>query len=361
VLLSIFIVPLNKIRLNPIVIGLALIAFYSMLTSSISYYPLISFMKSISLLLLSVFLLLLKPTIQSLFPQIDAKIYLLRMFLNMSILIVLSNACYFIISPDASVLAGRFRGWFVNPNGVGAVYGIFFMPILAYEISKTKLRLTKFGLLFIFILASVELLATQSRAGIASGIISLLILILGQKKWDFRATIMSGLGIISLLIFLYDPKNNIFLRFIYRNETILQGSGRIEVWSEIWNSLSTKPIWGSGLGVSETGAELSGIAFSSIGYVIEKGNSLLAALDELGILGTGLLIIALIFPILEICWKGIIRTDNHSNLVLIAIVMAGLANSIFEAWLLSVGSIIAFSFWIFASLLFTAEIRNRGK
>lgn len=357
-LLSAYLIQKQKLARNPVALGLSLLACYSIVTSSLSYYPTVSLLKGISLLLLAGFLFFVAPAIQRLHPRMGAKEYMLRMYLHFATIIVISNAIFFLIMPSSSFLGGRFRGWFVNPNGIGAVYGIFFLPILGFEVGKHRMGFAKLRLLFIFLLAAIELLASQSRAGILAGVASLFVLVVGQKKWSWRVIITGMLGLIILAIYFDNPADNLIRRFVFRNEVTLQGSGRLPVWTETWNRILAKPLFGSGLGVANTGSDMGGLASNSQGYTIEKGNSFLGAIEELGIVGVTVLIATLLVPILRACWKGLNVVNlptGKSNLVLIAIIVAGLANAGFEAWLLSAGGFLGFSFWIFASLLLNAE------
>lgn len=357
-LLSAYLIQKQKLAQSPVALGLGLMALYAVMTSPLSYYPTVSLQKGISLLLLAGFLLFAAPAIQLLHPRMGAKKYMLRMFLCFSIIIVISNAIFFLIRPSLSFLGGRFRGWFVNPNGIGAIYGIFLLPILGFEVGKHRMGFVKLGLLLTLLIAAIELLASQSRAGILAGVVSLFTLILGQKKWPSRILMVGMLGLIILVIYLDNPANNLIRRFAYRNEVRLEGSGRLPVWIATWNRFLARPLFGSGLGVADTGSATESVAFSSGGYTIEKGNSYLGALEELGLVGVTGLIAALFTPILRACWRelnAVKLSGDKSNLVLIAIVAAGLVNAALEAWLLSVGSFPCYSFWIFASLLVNAK------
>ena len=365
VLLSAYLAQKQKLLINPVVLGLSLIALYSMMTSLASYYPSVSLLKSITLLILAGLILFLPLVIERLYPHIGIKEYILRIFLYLAIAVVISNTIYYLLRPfstvgfhsSGSLLGGRFRGWFVTPNGIGAIYGIFFLPILAFALRKYKMGYAKLGLFFVFILAAIQLVASQSRAGIMAGIASLLVLILGPRKWGSRILLVSLIVLMALVIYIPSPGDNLIQRFIYRNEIELQGSGRLPIWIATWERFLARPLFGSGLGVSETDSVMDSIAFTTGGYSIEKGNSYLAALEELGLVGVLLIVAILLAPILKACWKGfnnnnLSRSSNSSNLVIIAIVIAGLFNATFEAWLLSAGGILGFSFWIFASLLF---------
>lgn len=358
----------QKLGRNPVAIGIGLVAVYTIATSFLSYYPTISFLKSVSLLLLAGFLLVVPPTLQMLHPRVGAKGHMLRMYLHFAVVIVISNAVYYFLMPASSndfhsgtsFLAGRFRGWFMNPNGIGATYGIFFLPILWFEISRHRMGLAKLGLFLTSLLAVIQLLATQSRAGILAGVTALLVLMLGQKKWLSRTIIVAIIGFVVGVMFLATPENNLILSFMSRNRTDFQAGGRIPVWIDTWDRFLDRPIFGSGLGVANTDADVGGLTLTTGAYSIEKGNSYLGALEELGLMGVAVLTTVLLAPILRACWNGITAVNqptDESHLVLIAIVAAGLVNAMFEAWLLSAGSFLGFSFWVFGALLLYEEAK----
>jgi O-antigen ligase len=358
VLLSGYLLRGQKLRATPVSTGLVLVALYAMATSFQSYFPSISFQKAISLLLFAGFLFFVPAAIQKFHPGLGTRKYVVRMYAWIAIATVLSNAVFVLIKPSAAFLAGRYRGWFVNPNAIGAVYGMFFIPVLAAEIGKHRRGLTRLASTCVFSLAAVGLLATQSRAGIAAGIISLAVLILPKRGLGIWVLVVGMTGIVILALFIGVPTSDIVHRLVYRNEVMLEGSGRFPVWAEIWRRFLDKPFLGSGLGVSETGLTPRVVEFSSAGYTIEKGNSYLGLLEELGAIGATVFIVALLVPILRACVRRLIRATSMTgkeDLCLVAVVMGGLANAIFEAWLLSVGSILGFSFWLFAALLMSQE------
>jgi O-antigen ligase len=246
----------------------------------------------------------------------------------------------------------------MNPNGVGALYGMFFIPVLAFEFISSKPGLTKFAILIVLILALIECIASQSRAGLLAGFTSLFILVLLRKKFQARVIIILSVVLISGGIIGSNPSNNLFRRFIYRNEQTLLGSGRLPVWIDTWGRFLEHPILGSGLGVSNTGLAPVDVAFTTAGYTIEKGNSYLGMLEELGIVGSLIFIGALIIPLFIYSWTYINSSDpidTGTTQVLISIMVAGLVNAMFEAWILSAGSVLCYTYWLFMTLLFASN------
>ncbi len=363
--LSAHVIRRKRLGRNPVAVGMGLLALYTMVTSFLSYYPTVSFLKSISLLLLAGFLLVVPPTLQLLYPDTKPKEHILRIYLYFAVAIVLSNCFWYFLRPGSSLasdglfsgeafLGDRFRGWFLNPNSVGLIYGVFFLPILWFEAGKHRMGPTKIGVILILLVAVVQLLASQSRAGTAAGIVSLFALVFGHRKWPSRVAIVVIMGLAVLVMFIGNPDDNLIIRFVTRGEAVIPGSGRFEVWTNTWNRLLDRPFLGTGLGVADTDATAGGLVFSTGTYTIEKGNSYLGALEELGLIGSAIMLTALLAPILKACWREITTESplaDSSMLLLTAIVLAGLVNAGFEAWLLSVGSFPTLSFWFFASLL----------
>lgn len=347
---------------NRIAIGLFLLSIYSIATSFLSYHQMISALKSISLLLLAGFLFFVPAAIQMIHPEIGTRAYILRMYLYYGMGIVITNGIYFFVDPSSSneYFSGssfyneRFRGYFVNPNDLAAFYGIYFVPIFWFRIEKHKMGMEKLGFLLLFSLAVIQLIATQSRAGILACIVALCIFILGKLKGFFRAMIIFIIAIVFAGVYLENPNDNFIRNFIFRNEIYFDGSGRFPVWAETLDKIMEKPVFGGGLGVSGTQQKEERLLFSSDTYTIQKGNSYLGALEELGLVGNAILFGALLIPILRLSWKGLLSDklkNDKKNLIIIAVVAGGLVNAMFEAWLLSVGNFLAFSFWMFASLL----------
>jgi O-antigen ligase len=354
--ISLIVLKRSRFKISPIVVGLGLLACYSMLTAVISYYPAISFLKGISLLLLSFFLATVIPAVQVTHPNADVREYFLKMFLTFAIIIILSNVVFVVVMPTRSFLADRFRGWFTNPNGIGASYGMFLLPVLAYKWVKCKPQAAKFALLVVLIIGVIELLLSRSRAGILCGFTSLGVFFLTQRNLHGRfGWILTSILILGIVI-ASNPSNNLLRQFIYRNEDTLLGSGRLPVWINTWNRFLQHSIWGSGLGVSDTGLQSLGVVFTTLGYSIEKGNSYLGILEELGTVGSLIFVGFLILPLLKISCRNFITSNKtEASQVLISIMVAGLVNGLFEAWMLSAGSILCFAYWLLATLLFTTD------
>jgi O-antigen ligase len=288
--------------------------------------------------------------------------YFLRLYLLLAVGNVLSNAIYYILNPTSSnsyfsgtaLYNGRFRGWGVNPNDLASSLAMLYIPVLWYSIQTQRSKPAKYGLAVIFLIALVQLIATGSRAGILSGIIALLILLLGRRDWTSRVVIIFVITLALGTIYFANPTNNILKRFVYRNETTLQGSGRLTAWNRTIVQFKSRPVLGFGLGVSNPEGNISGLVFSLRSYALQVANSYLSILQELGMIGFTIFILMLFIPTLKGCWIEFSKFDcpiERSRLVFVASVCAGLFNVLFEGWLFSVGTLYCVSFWLFASFI----------
>jgi O-antigen ligase len=284
------------------------------------------------------------------------------MYLLLAVIIVVSSAVYYCVNPGSSneyfsgtaLMNDRFRGWFVNPNDLATLYGVFFLPILGFEIMRQRSGLVRLALLVVLVLAAIQLLATQSRAGIAAGLIALVVLYTGDLQWRSRILVLAVMVLLMTTIYFQNPQDNLVRDFAYRNEATLEGSGRLAYWASAWGRFLQRPILGAGMGVSDTGARVAVLAYSSEGYTLQKDNSYIAALEENGLVGCAILVTVLLLPLIRSCWKWFRASDRQqrrARLVFVAIVAAGLFNALFESWLLAVGNLFCLSFWTFAALL----------
>ena len=177
---------------------------------------------------------------------------------------------------------------------------------------------------------------------------------IGRKKTGSRILLLVTVLFLLLQIYVANPGNNVLRRLAYRNEVVLAGSGRIQYWLAAWERFLDKPILGAGFGISNNGADDGGLVFNTQGYKIQIDNSYIALLEEIGILGCVIMLPAIVMPLFKKSWlvmKMASSSLDETNLIFVAIIAAGFFNAIFEGWLLSVGNICGFSFWVFATFL----------
>ena len=362
VLFSLLLLRKHRVPLNNVVIGLALLGFYAVCTSFLSSYLLVAFLKGVSLILLAAFLMLMPPALNQLYPQKSSLKHVLELFSYLIVIVVISSIIYYFLFPESSnqrlggtaLLNGRFRGWFTNPNDIATFLGVFSIPILLFQARNQKSKLVKSAIIFVLLLTAGELIATQSRSGILAGFISMMVFILLSKNQPSRVLVISLIIIFAVLVILLKPNDNFLRAFIFRNEVNLEGSGRIAYWIAAWNRFLLKPVFGSGFGVSIGIINKVSFVFSSNEFSIQKDNSYIAALEELGIVGNLMLWLILLLPLAQICLRSIRSArmpPYEPKTVLVAVISAGMFNAVFESWLLSPGNIFCLSFWLFSAFI----------
>lgn len=337
---------------NIIAVGLVGLGIYASLTSLYSYTPLVSLLKSLSLVLLGGVLVFAIPAVKM---QSNSTLqrYFLHIYYLMSVGIVLSNGLLLLMQPEFAFLGGNFRGWVDNPNGLGALIGTFVVSILFFKISRPNLSLLqKLVLGIILVLAVVELFASRSRGGMLAALTGTLIV--GWRQKGFA--LMIGLALLLLLVGTFIPSlpiSRALTEIIYKNESSIQGSGRLLIWQNMLEDIRRSPLIGNGLGVADVGTA-GAFVFNSGGYTIEKSNSYLALLDELGYFGALIFATLILFPFVRKMLVSIkVSSPCYSveNIALIAIILAGAIDAFFEAWMFAVGSFYCVTFWIFTFLL----------
>jgi O-antigen ligase len=124
------------------------------------------------------------------------------------------------------------------------------------------------------------------------------------------------------------------------------------------SSVREHPWLGTGFGTSATGIDVSNdfSSFrSSARSTREHGNSYLATLEWVGIIGVGPFVI-LVFLIAVNVGRLLVRIRHSGNALsplvpLVGVVLAGLVNAAFEDWLFAAGYYLCVLFWGLAFVL----------
>ena len=118
-------------------------------------------------------------------------------------------------------------------------------------------------------------------------------------------------------------------------------SSRYKPLTESFEAAKKGGIFGLGLGVSD-GAFFEGFSksLSLFGYSREKSNSILASIEEIGLIGTLLYLMFLLSVILKVLYAFKLSDENQTRFlyVILAGIIALLVSSLAEAFLLSPGS-----------------------
>jgi len=252
---------------------------------------------------------------------------------------------------------------FGNPNSLGAIVGVVALPLLLWGIFVTQETRLFRRRSFSFVLAVLLLFASYSRAAIFAATIASAVLCICLGRYRL---LIQGAGVAllaALLIATFSPlrsdQSGSLLQFIYKGE---QERGimasRNSVWERTLISIRQRPWFGTGFGTVATDYDTAGTpnaGFSSGGVTREHGNSYLAILEWVGLLGVipfyALALIVGVRTSQVLFWLR--RTkDPFSPAVPIAIVMvAGLIHAGFEDWMFAVGYYLCVFFWSLAFVL----------
>jgi O-antigen ligase len=267
----------------------------------------------------------------------------------------------YLLAPTYFILHVEFLG---NPNSLGAVMGVFALPLMLWGIVISDRILVRRRRTFAFLLALLLLLSSYSRASIAAAAFSCILLCVVLRRYSL---LMKGCAVAVLGAVLVatiappqgEPLQSVTSAFLYKGH---QNSGfmdsRKSVWQETLSTIQEHPWLGTGfgtIGTSFDSGEESGKFSSNNSVTREHGNSYLAIVEGVGLLGAvPFLILAL--QVATNAARVLVLTrktrDSLSLALPLAIVMAaGLVHAGFEDWLFAVGNYLCVFFWSMAFIL----------
>jgi O-antigen ligase len=317
----------------------------------VSAFPRIAFLKALSLLLLLIY------------ASGGARIAILgreRDFVR-SLVNVCEILCYF----AAVCYFGLHLEIFGNPNSLGAVAGVAFVPLGmwgVYTAETTVLRRRRWISLGVGV---VLLVSSRSRAGLLSGVVAAAFLLLGMKRYRlFLRVTTLGVALVAVVglwspDLLWQSGESVSSELIYKGhrEMGLLGS-RMGPWNTTMETIREHPFFGGGFGTTATGVDsdtgLSAFATTE-GTSREHGNSYLALLEWVGLLGILpflVLIGGVAMEVSAVC-RYMLRTldASHPAIPLAMVCLAGLVGAVFEDWLFAVGYYLSVFLWSMAFCL----------
>ncbi len=278
------------------------------------------FQKSISYILLFIFSV---PFIQD-FVNKDNFI-MVKVFVYSFIFVLLAGFVIYFFNSDITILNGRYRGLFGNPNGLGiSIVLMFFI----FQISKLKYEnlFNKRDSTIIISVIFLNLILCQSR----SCILSVLIF----YAFNFLLNYSTFLAVIStlLLVLIYGFISVNILEFIkilnlenyIRLDTLENASGRYIAWDFIWDKLNMQTfLFGNGLGSTELLFKKNYFLLSKMGHEGNAHNSFLTIWYDTGLMG----LISFLFFII----MSFLKSDNF--LIYLPVLIGVLLSAFFESWM----------------------------
>lgn len=254
---------------------------------------------------------------------------------------------------------GYFAGPFANANALGAFIP-FIAPILLVKLSQSfeKGPATRALNIAITIGFLVFLFMSRSRGGIVATIAGCAWWLYFSYRKIFGQFIV-GVVLAGVILFAYFPAYVDSLNRVYvqKGSTyVLQSRGKL--LQDTWDAAMESPVIGVGFGVSKGYSEDWEFGFESGGAGREKMNSVLAAVEEVGIVGSIFLVLPLVWVFATAARRLLLIRRFHPSaeefwtvLTLSACLFGGFANSLSEAWLTAAGFFSAIMFWLIFGVL----------
>jgi O-antigen ligase len=271
-----------------------------------------------------------------------------RLVLGCEVAVYATAACY-------CVLGQQIWG---NPNSLGIVMALL-APVLLWAWVTTRSRAARARLFLAFVLSATLLVWSNSRAGIFSSAVAMLVLCVSLRQ---NRLIVQGVAVavclVSVFAILAPGKLKNFASestetLVYKGHHeggIL--ASRKSPWQDTMDSVHQHPWFGTGFGTSATEEAMSG---SRGTYVYsgeasrEHGSSYLAILEWVGVVGCVpfyLMILLLGRRVLQTV-RWLYRNGNatHPAVPLALVLLTGLLHAGFEDWLFAVGYYATVFFW----------------
>jgi O-antigen ligase len=277
-----------------------------------------------------------------LFADRYSEIKLLRTLLFPIVLVLAANltVSWFIAEP---YFAGRFRGFFVNPNNIGI------LSIVSAGVAFTlwlRQRRTRDAISLMIILANLFLAA--SRSGLV--VLGLIIVLSYIRTFTWRP--LRGFMALLLIfgaLFAFS-QTSFFEQRILRSETLMDASNRVYFWELAKEYIAKRPMLGHGFGTDIIIHDHYGVVLNDMGL---RGAAVMSSYYGLAI-QMGIPFTVLFFAAIWGFTLFVLATKYRDFLVFhyAAIIGGGLLQGITEPLLFSAGNIFSFFFWIIFMLMY---------
>jgi hypothetical protein len=251
-----------------------------------------------------------------------------------------------------------------NPNSLGLVMGIAGVPLLLWGTLVSEMRNLQRRRGFALALATVLLLTSRSRASILAAAVASAILCLALRRYRL---LLKGAAILVCLVALagvFAPDSLTEFTDVSTSNLVYKGHKEVGVlgsrrspWQQTMDVIQQHPWFGSGFGTSATRKDenLAAKYASNLEINREHGNSYLALLEWVGLLGIVPFVILLLLLLLKVggvlTWMRRTANPCHPAVPVAVLLCAALVHASFEDWLFAVGNYTCVFFWTLAFAL----------
>ncbi len=282
---------------------ISLFPLWALITSLWSYYPALSFERSVF------FLVIVSGTFYAgyLYTSVSEK-FPINYFLPANVLMIALSVISLITGIPAEAWTGGnergFMGFSVHQNTLASLL-LLTIPVILLNIMRLEkpfsLKKFSYAKLSLWILLSLNILIlilTHSRTSLLSLCIMVLIFILiySEKKLKAAFLLLSALIFLTTITLLIKPVTTAAEDFLHKGYADVLGN-RMILWLPSIEAAKEGGLTGLGYGVShpEIFSKGAGSHYQGERYVREKGNSTLALIEETGIVGGMLFILPLMY------------------------------------------------------------------
>lgn len=259
---------------------------------------------------------------------------LLWIFLGIIVLTPLSTFVY----PQRLFHFGYINGFLRNPNGLGLFLVIFGLPTALFllETSGRHQRSQLLGLGFT-VTATVLLVLSGSRAAAIPAVVYLAIAFWRWRGLRGAMAPVIKVGTLALVLFAFMGQSDSVRAFLLKYpdaQSFLQS--RHSHWAATLDAFERNPWFGTGFGVQTQQAQMR-LSYRSSGEFREQGSAYLGLLEEVGLIGTVPMLLAL--GIIAVQAGSVLLVSTNPLRVFFArILMTGLLWGISENYLLYLGN-----------------------
>jgi putative inorganic carbon (hco3(-)) transporter len=249
--------------------------------------------------------------------------------------------------------SGRFRGILVNPNTLGYFVAPI-LPALVVLAARSDRSRGRVALIAAIAVLAVGLALTGSRAGALASVAGVLSALIAsratrQGRQTRRILVVMTIALGSIVTFYW----SLHIEPRHVGERLFElgtGSGRTVAWADALRLIAERPLLGHGFGTTEVlfpeaqsisqGAVLGGVHNSYLEAGVDLGWVGAMWLGALGLSGG------------VSAWRIARSRGQHRwvGTVLLAGIVGGMVNGVFETGLLAAGGLIAFHFWLMVAM-----------
>ena len=326
----------------------------ALVSAAVSSFPMLSFMKALSLLLLFLYAstgarLALSGREEKFFP---------RLLFFVEIVVYASAFAYLVLR----------RPIYGNPNSLGAIMGVVAVPLLFWGVLTVEGKTRQRRAIFVFMLSIGLLFYSQARAGMLAAVVSCCLTCIALRRYRLLIKGIAAFVVMAILAVGLTPSeqaedmplrregSSLATTFLYKGHEeggLMQS--RLSPWDTTVSVIQQHPWFGSGFGarVNSSDDDVAIGEFSTVSAATrEHGNSYLAILEGVGLLGV--LPFAALIIMFAVKLGGVFawlrRTGNFRHYVVpvTMVLTAGLIHAGFEDWLFAVGYYLSVFFWVLA-------------